>query len=218
MISWRLWPVTVALAVAAIAAALPGAGAAGSTAPRFAPPVYVDQQLAGGEPEVFADALHGRLIYSAHEGTTHLYRDGITSSPWGNFAFVANYCNQVNTWTSPDGGVNWYRDRYLGTDVSAEPDLHRVQRPRSDPGRRRARLQHRHQPCQRRDLLVDRRRPDVGQGHGLTATTATGRGSPAALADQVFMSSNTLEGDGSGHQIFVSTDGGNTCSADRHPG
>jgi hypothetical protein len=31
-------------------------------------------------------------------------------------------------------------------------------------------------------------------------------------ADQVFMSSNTLEGDASGHQIFQSTDGGNSCS------
>ena len=31
-------------------------------------------------------------------------------------------------------------------------------------------------------------------------------------AGQVFMNSNTLEGDASGQQIFVSTDGGNTCS------
>ena len=88
------------LALVILAGALPGSGSAGATAPRFAPPVYVDQQLAGGEPEVFADSLHGRLIYSSHEGTTHLYKDGITSSPWGDFAFVSNYCNQVNTWTS----------------------------------------------------------------------------------------------------------------------
>ena len=179
LISLRLLPVTGALAVAAIAVALPGAGAASSTAPRFAPPVYVDQQLAGGEPEVFADALHGRLIYSAHEGTTHLYRDGITSSPWGDFAFVANYCNQVNTWTSPDGGVNWYPRPLPRDDVSAEPDLHRVQRPGPDAGRRRPCLQHRHQPCQRRGLLVDRRRRRRGTRARAFATTATGRGSPA---------------------------------------
>src|SRR6266536_2155064 len=74
---------------------------AGTSAPTFAPPVYVDQELAGGEPEVFADTLHGTLVYSAHEGTTHLYRDGIVSSPWGDFSFVSNYCNQVNVWTSP---------------------------------------------------------------------------------------------------------------------
>jgi hypothetical protein len=42
----------------------------------FGIPVYVDQQLAGGEPEVIADTLHGKLVYTAHEGTTHLYRDG----------------------------------------------------------------------------------------------------------------------------------------------
>ena len=115
-----LWAGTV-LTLATLAGALPGSGAAGATAPRFAPPTYVDQQLAGGEPEVFADVLHGRLIYTSHEGTTHLYKDGITSSPWGDFAFVSNYCNQVNTWTSPDGGANWYRDRYLGTTCPQNP-------------------------------------------------------------------------------------------------
>src|SRR4051812_28730600 len=103
-----------------IAAALPGSGSAAPAAPAFAPPAYVDQQLAGGEPTIFDDALHGRLIYTAHEGTTHLYRDGIVSSPWGDFSFVSNYCNQVNTWTSPDG-VNWYRDRYLGTPCPTSP-------------------------------------------------------------------------------------------------
>ena len=131
----------------------------------FAPPVYVDQQLAGGEPTVFADTLHGRLIYTSHEGTTHLYRDGITSSPWGDFSFVSNYCNQVNIWTSTDGGVNWIRDHYLDTHLPGEPDLHGLQRSRPDPGRRRPRLQHRHQPRQRRAVLVERRRRHLGQGH-----------------------------------------------------
>src|SRR5438067_12083799 len=87
----------------------------------FGPAVYVDQQLAGGEPEVLADPLHGTLIYTAHEGTTHLYRDGIVSSPWGNFDFIANYCNQVSVWTSRDGGANWFRDRYLGTQCPTNP-------------------------------------------------------------------------------------------------
>ena len=81
-------------AVLPVAAVLAGYLTGGSSArplgPTFAPPAYVDQQLAGGEPEVFADTLHGTLIYSAHEGTTHLYRDGIVDSPWGDFSFVAN--------------------------------------------------------------------------------------------------------------------------------
>src|SRR5207237_103754 len=78
---------------------------------------------AGGEPEVFADTLHGRLIYTSHEGTTHLYRDGLVMSPWGDFSFVSNYCNQVNIWTSPDGGANWYRDRYLGSPCPTSPAI-----------------------------------------------------------------------------------------------
>ena len=100
-------------ALLAAVAALPGGSAAAVSGPTFAPPVYVDQALAGGEPEVFADTLHGTLIYTAHEGTTHLYRDGIVSSPWGDFSFVSNYCNQVNIWTSTDAGVTWQRDHYL---------------------------------------------------------------------------------------------------------
>ena len=59
--------VASALASIAFVAALPGSGAAATTTPTFAPPVYVDQHLAGGEPEVFADTLHGRLIYSSHD-------------------------------------------------------------------------------------------------------------------------------------------------------
>jgi len=46
-----LGALTVASALVSVAllAALPGS-AATSTTPTFAPPVYVDQQLAGGEP------------------------------------------------------------------------------------------------------------------------------------------------------------------------
>src|SRR5205823_11827395 len=97
----------------AFAGLLAGSGHARPGGPTFTSGVYVDQQLAGGEPTIMADPLHGTLIYTAHEGTTHLYRDGIVSSPWGNFDFVANYCNQVSVWTSRDGGANWFRDRYL---------------------------------------------------------------------------------------------------------
>src|SRR5205085_10535415 len=32
-------------------------------------------------------------------------------------------------------------------------------------------------------------------------------------ADQVWLATDTLEGSGSGHTVFVSTDGGNSCSA-----
>ena len=39
-------------------------------------PVYVDQQLAGGEPLCSTDTVH-TLLYTAHEGTTHIYRPGL---------------------------------------------------------------------------------------------------------------------------------------------
>src|SRR5438105_1973448 len=117
----RVLALGAVLGLATLAGVLASRGSAVAPGPTFAPPVYVDQQLAGGEPEVFADTKHGTLIYTAHEGTTHLYRDGIVSSPWGDFSFVTNYCNQVNVWTSSDGGVNWFRDRYLGSPCPTSP-------------------------------------------------------------------------------------------------
>ena len=82
-----MWIVVLPVA-AVLAGYLSGGSSARTPGVSFAPPAYVDQQLAGGEPEVFADTVHGTLIYTAHEGTTHLYRDGIVNSPWGDFSFV----------------------------------------------------------------------------------------------------------------------------------
>jgi hypothetical protein len=204
-------------AVLPVAAVLAGYLTGGSSArplgPTFAPPVYVDQQLAGGEPEVFADTLHGTLIYSAHEGTTHLYRDGIVDSPWGDFSFVANYCNQVNVWTSPDSGTNWYRDRYLGTTCPANPT---IDTGFSDPDLT--------QDAGGRvydtgiDLVNDALFSSVDGGRTWDRGTADCHdGDRPWLAggkpDQVYLATDTLEGSMSGHQVFVSNDGGNTCSA-----
>ncbi len=209
--AWLL--VTAVAGAAALSGGLAPGSAAGTSAPTFAPPVYVDQELAGGEPEVFADTLHGTLIYSAHEGTTHLYRDGIVSSPWGDFSFVSNYCNEVNVWTSPDGGVNWYRDRYLDSPCPTSPLINTGF---SDP-----------------DLTQDAggRVYDTGidlANDALFSSMDGGRTWDKGTADchdgdrpwlagakpnQVYLATDTLEGSGSGHQVFVSNDGGNTCSA-----
>jgi hypothetical protein len=114
---------SMALLAAGLAGFLGGSGNAATQGPTFGAPIYVDQQLAGGEPEVIADTVHGTLVYTAHEGTTHLYRDGLVSSPWGDFSFVSNYCNQVNIWTSRDGGANWFRARYLGSPCPTSPAI-----------------------------------------------------------------------------------------------
>jgi hypothetical protein len=192
---------------------LSGSGDAAPSGPSFAAPVYVDQQLAGGEPEVFADTLHGTLVYTAHEGTTHLYRDGIVSSPWGDFSFVSNYCNQVNIWTSPDGGANWYRDRYLGTQCPTSPTINTGF---SDPDLTQdagGRLYN-----TGIDLVNDALFSSIDGGKTWDKGTADCHDGDrpwlaGAKADQVYLATDTVEGSNSGHQVFVSNDGGNTCSA-----
>jgi hypothetical protein len=197
---------------AILVAAAPGSVSAAAPAVRFAAPVYVDQQLAGGEPLVLADSLHGTLVYTSHEGTTHLYRNGLITSPWGDFSFVSNYCNQVNVWTSTDGGANWFRDRYLGTQCPTSPAINTGF---SDP-----------------DLTMDAGGRIYNTGIDLANdalfSSADGgrtwdRGTPqchngdrpwlaGGNANEVFMGTDPLE-DTLNHRVFVSTDGGMTCSA-----
>src|SRR5712691_8620727 len=211
MVSLRPLALAAALALT-VAVGLPGSGSAAPAATTFAAPVYVDQGLAGGEPTIFDDTLHGRLIYTSHEGTTHLYRDGIVSSPWGDFSFVSNYCNQVNTWTSPDGGVDWYRDRYLGSTCPtsptnnngfSDPDL------TQDAGGRGYNTGI--------NLFNDSLFSSVDGGQTWDKGTADCHDGDrpwlaGGNANQVFMGTDTLEGNGSGHQVFISNDGGMTCS------
>ena len=203
-----------AVAVAAsIAAFLPGSSSAGAQGPTFAPAVYVDQGLAGGEPLIFDDTLHGRLIYSSHEGTTHLYRNGLVGSPWGDFTFVSNYCNQVNVWTSPDGGSNWYRDRYLDSPCPSSPTINNGF---SDPDLT--------QDAGGRvydtgiNLVNDSLFSSTDGGQTWTRGTADCHDGDrpwlaGAKPDQVYLATDTVEGSGSGHEVYVSNDGGATCSA-----
>jgi hypothetical protein len=199
------------IAVSVLAAGAAGPSQAKTTPVGFGTPVYVDRDLAGGEPEVMADPLHGTLVYSSHEGTTHLYRDGLLNSPWGDFSFVSNYCNQVNVWTSTDAGVNWFRDRYLGTQCPTSPAINTGF---SDP-----------------DLTMDAggRIYDTGidlANDALFSSTDGGRtwdrGTPnchngdrpwlaGGRANEVFMATDPVE-DELNHRMFVSTDGGQTCS------
>jgi hypothetical protein len=201
-----------ALSIFALVAIGTGSVASGGTSVvHFGPAVYVDQHLAGGEPEVIADTMHGTLVYTSHEGTTHIYRNGLVESPWGTFDFVSNYCNQVNIWTSTDGGFNWIRDRYLGATCPTPPANNTGF---SDP-----------------DLTFDSGGRLYNTGINLVndalfSSTDGGRtwnkgtafchdGDRPWLAggrsNEVFMGTDPVE-DNLDHRVFISTDGGNSCT------
>jgi hypothetical protein len=187
-----------------------GAGAAQANSLGYAKRQYVDFQLAGGEPFVLADNVHHTLIYTAHEGTTHLYRPGLEYP----LDFGANYRNQVNLWRSDDNGRNWQRLNYIGTGFQTDPTENTGF---SDP-----------------DLTQDAggRVYDTGIDLANDAVFSTrdggkhwDRGTPqchdgdrpwlaGGRKNEVFMATNTVE---DGHAIYRSTDGGNTCSASGIP-
>jgi hypothetical protein len=75
----------------------------------FAPPIYIDQNRAGGEP-VSVVAQDGSIIVSSHAGTTHLYKDPQALA--GAADFAVGYFNQTLNWRSADGGRTW---NYVGT-------------------------------------------------------------------------------------------------------
>ena len=204
---------TGALGAIALAALLTTLAAGAQAAPvRFAKPVFVDRALAGGEPLVIADKKHHTLIYTAHEGTTHLYRNGIVNP----VDFVPNYRNQVNIWVSKNDGRTWTRVDFAGTGFDQPPSQNTGF---SDP-----------------DLTMDAGGRVYNTGIDLANdalfSTANGgynwdRGTAechdgdrpwlaGGRRDEVFMGTDTLEGSIS-HQIFQSTDGGNTCSTNGIP-
>jgi hypothetical protein len=97
----------------------------------FAPPVYVDKTLAGGEPAVAYAPKSGRLVYTSHEGTTHIFSSNVPGAPAESGGWLANYRNQVNIWTSQDNGASWqvvdhlagfFTDPLVNTGFS-DPDL-----------------------------------------------------------------------------------------------
>jgi hypothetical protein len=206
-----IWVGVAGLTVALALSFAPEAGAAGP-AVTFAPPVYVSHTLAGGEPLVMSDPRSGTLVYTSHEGTTHLYGPGFFS-PVGVPDFIANYRNQVNIWTSTDSGATWKVDNLAASGFNTNPAQSQGF---SDP-----------------DLTMDEggRIYNTGidlandavfssQDGGRTwdkGTVQCHDGDRPWLAggkpNQVFMATDTEEGSvsGSGHRIFQSTDGGNTC-------
>jgi hypothetical protein len=116
----RRWAIAVAAASALATMALPAD--AHSNALGFRKPMFVDHQLAGSEGFVMYSARSGRLIYVTHEGTTLLYRSGLTEGTGGTGDFASNYRNQVNLWTSKDDGRSWQRVNWNGTGFFTPPN------------------------------------------------------------------------------------------------
>src|SRR5207237_542449 len=65
------------------------------------------QVLSGGEPFVLQSTKAGTYVFTAHEGTTLLYRPGVENGIGGDLSYLGDYRNQVGIWTSSDGGLNW---------------------------------------------------------------------------------------------------------------
>jgi hypothetical protein len=176
----------------------------------FDAPVFVDQNLGGGEPSVMYDPRAHDYIFTAHEGTTLTDHDGVGGSPDTSANWVGNYRNQVNVWTSPDG-FDWTKVSWNGTGFTNNPATNTGF---SDP-----------------DLTMDAggRVYDTGidlANDALFSSTDGGRTWPTGTinchdgdrpwlaggrANEVFLATDTVEGALS-HQIFQSTDGGASCS------
>jgi hypothetical protein len=112
----------IAVAVGVAGAALPASAHGGKPSVAFGKPIYVDKQLAGSEGFVMYAHRSGRLIYVTHEGSTLLYRGGLTGAPVGDSDFLSTYRNQVNLWTSRDDGRTWQRVNWNGTGFFTPPN------------------------------------------------------------------------------------------------
>jgi hypothetical protein len=176
----------------------------------FGKPVYVDDHLGGGEPIVFYDRAHQDFIYSAHEGTTHTYHDGVVEGPAETATWTADYRNQVNIWTSRDGlqwtpvdlaGTGFFSDPTKNTGFS-DPDLTQDAGGRVyDTGI---------------DLANDALFSSADGGHTWDRGTINCHDGDrpwlaGAHKNEVFLATDPV--DTGGHTIYRSTDGGSSCGS-----
>ena len=65
------------------------------------------------------DPIHHTLIYTSHEGTTHLYAPGLVTIT--TLPFLTKYRDQVNIWTSKNDGTTWDRVDFNATGFATNP-------------------------------------------------------------------------------------------------
>lgn len=210
----RLAVAGAALALAALWA-VPVTQGRALTNPGFTS-TYVSTTLAGGEPFVIHSTKAGDLVYSSHEGTTHLFKDGLVqpstacdptvSPPSG---FLCSYVNEVNVWTSGDGGKTWPQTTLPPTYQGfSDPSL------TEDAGGNIYNTGI--------DLANDAlfSSPDGGKTFP-TGTPQCHNGDRPWLAggkaNEVFLATDTVDGPGNGHELFHSTDAGASCSSNGIP-
>ena len=178
----------------------------------FTPPVFVDKTLGGGEPFVTYSPISKLLVYTAHEGTTHIFAANVPGAPAESGAFIANYRNQVNIFTSADNGTTWQVVNFLAgfmTDPTkntgfSDPDL------TTDEGGNIYNTGI--------DLANDAlfSSPDGGKTWP-TGTIQCHEGDRPWLAggkaNEVFLATDADNSSGTVHTVFQSTDAGASCGS-----
>jgi hypothetical protein len=200
-----------AVALLALATLAPSAAAAPLS---YEPPRYIDPSFPGGEPVLFTDTIHHTLVLSSHEGTTHIYRPGLPASH--TFQFASEYRNQVKMWVSTDHGLSFRRVNYLGTGAVQNPTQNLGF---SDPDFTQdagGRIYNTGIDLANQAIFSS---PDGGFTWDAGTVQCTPGDRPwlaGGKKDEVFMATNTLVKDPS-HQVFQSTDAGQTCSTSSIP-
>jgi hypothetical protein len=194
------------IAATAALLSLAFAGTAVAEPVTFAPVQYIDQTFPGGEPVLQVDTIHHTIVYSSHEGTTHIYRDGLPALE--TLQWFSEYRNQTKMWVSKDNGATFTRVNFNGTGFTTDPTKNTGF---SDP-----------------DFAIDESGRIYNTGINLAndALFSSGDGGltwdkgtvfcnssdrpwlAAGDKDHAWMSVNVNVG---GHQIYESTDGGNSC-------
>src|SRR3954471_5344393 len=107
------------IAVAAALASFALTAPASAEPVSFFPAQYLDQTFPGGEPVVQVDTIHHTIVYSSHEGTTHIYREGLPALE--TLQFFSEYRNQTKMWVSKDNGATFTRVNFNGTGFTTDP-------------------------------------------------------------------------------------------------